>query len=373
MIKYIFKSTSGSFFRTIGRILAYVLIGIIVLIFSNYINILNVSANTGSGWGIDMRFDGTLQFHDSNKAIRNLVGQQVPYTIGNTTHVATYQTVQTGTASKFNIALLSQFLANNVYYINYYVCTENGHYSNVSSSYGGFNDIRNFSNQNLVYSKIQDAPVSNMPITNSNVTFGDCSIYTQVIVPKFNNEWVSLNFENTLSSQKLSVFGVEITTGGMYSSTTNEDIKNQVQDMQTSINNNIDDMKQKQDETNSYLKDETPPDADISTLGTVQGLLPPGPVDSLLNIPFKFLSVLTSSMGGVCTPITGNFVFDSTLTLPCFSELIWDNNSVPSELLNWLSLIPSAFILIKYFKHLYKKVDRAVSMETSSDDEWGVI
>lgn len=125
------------------------------------------------------------------------------------------------------------------------------------------------------------------------------------------------------------------------------------------------------DDMNDYLTDDTPPDSDISGLGNVSGLLPAGPLDSLLNIPFQFLSVLTSSMSGTCVPLSGDFVFDSTLTLPCFDELIYDN--VDTTLMNFISLIPSAFILIKYFKHLYKKVERAVSLETTTDDEWGAI
>ena len=41
--------------------------------------------------------------------------------------------------------------------------------------------------------------------------------------------------------------------------------------------------------------------------------------------------------------------------------------------MTFLQVVPCAFILIKYFKHLYKKVDRAVTMNTTADDEWGVI
>lgn len=124
-------------------------------------------------------------------------------------------------------------------------------------------------------------------------------------------------------------------------------------------------------ETNDFLKDDTAPETDISSLGTVQGLLPEGPVDSLLNIPLYFLSVITSSFGGVCVPLEGKFVFDSTLSIPCFSEMFYDN--VPAGLMIFINLIPSTFILMKYFKHLYKKVDRAVSMNSNSDDEWGVL
>lgn len=136
-------------------------------------------------------------------------------------------------------------------------------------------------------------------------------------------------------------------------------------------NDNLNDLKEQEKETYDYLTDETEPSSDISSLGNVQGLLPAGPVDSLLNIPFKFLSVVNSSFGGVCKPLEGPFVYDSTLTLPCFSEVFYDE--VPPLLLNFLSLIPASWILISYFKHLYKKVNRAVSMETNADDEWGVL
>lgn len=136
-------------------------------------------------------------------------------------------------------------------------------------------------------------------------------------------------------------------------------------------NDKLDQLQESQNKTNDYIMDDTPPEADISELGNVSGLLPPGPVDSLLNIPFNFLSILTSSFGGVCKPIEGKFVFDSTLSIPCFSSLFYDK--VPSALMIFLDIVPTAFMLISYFKHLYKKIERATSMETNSDDEWGVI
>ncbi len=163
------------------------------------------------------------------------------------------------------------------------------------------------------------------------------------------------------------------------------DVDNKLNGMWTNISSNIDYTKSQNDqimskqdetnkkmqETNDFLKDDTDPDVDVSSLATVSGLLPAGPVDSLLNIPFKFLSVISSSVSGTCVPVQTSWVFDSTLTLPCFSDQFY--NDVPSALMNFLSLIPSAFILITYFKYLYKKVDRAVSMNSTADDEWGVI
>lgn len=159
-----------------------------------------------------------------------------------------------------------------------------------------------------------------------------------------------------------------------------QNIKNQ-QDLENKLNNlnnsqqetnsKLDDLNNKTSETNDFLKDDTAPNSDISALGNVQGLLPPGPVDSLLNIPFTFLSIVVSSLSGTCVPLTGDFVFGSTLSIPCFGDTFYNN--VPPGLMIFINLIPSAFILIQYLKHLYKKVDRAVSLQTTTEDEWGVI
>lgn len=128
---------------------------------------------------------------------------------------------------------------------------------------------------------------------------------------------------------------------------------------------------QEQQKQTDFITSNDEPDADISSLGNVQGIFPPGPVDSLLNIPFQFLSIVTSSFSGTCTTMTINDFMGTNISIPCFSETIY--NKTPDFVMIFMDLIPAGFILIIYFKHLYKKVDRAVSMETDSDDEWGVI
>ena len=135
-------------------------------------------------------------------------------------------------------------------------------------------------------------------------------------------------------------------------------------------NDNLNKIDDSINKTNDYLKDDTPPKSDISSLGNVQGLFPPGPVDSLLNIPFEFLSILTSSFSETCVDMSFNFVFNQRFTIPCFDS-IYDEMS--PALLILVDTIPAAFILIKYFKYLYKKVDRATSLETTDEDEWGVL
>lgn len=153
----------------------------------------------------------------------------------------------------------------------------------------------------------------------------------------------------------------------------NNSIK-ETNDKLSETNAKIEDTNAKLEDINNSLNDDTEPNSDISSLGGVSGYLPEGPVDSLLNIPNYFLSTTISSLGGTCTPFTGKFVFDTDLSLLCFGDTFYQNDgTISSALMTFIDLIPSTFILIKYFKHLYKKVNRAVSLETNSDDEWGVI
>lgn len=112
----------------------------------------------------------------------------------------------------------------------------------------------------------------------------------------------------------------------------------------------------------------TTSDVDVSQMSGVQGILPAGPVDSLLSLPLTLINLLISGTSGSCTPFTFTFVFDETFTLPCF-DTFW--NQVPSSMLLFLSDLPAVYIFIKWAKSIYSRVERAVSFESSVDDEWG--
>lgn len=137
-----------------------------------------------------------------------------------------------------------------------------------------------------------------------------------------------------------------------------------------SVNDSIQDTNQSIKDMNDYISSDKEPNTNINELEGLTGLLPPGPLDSFLNLPAKFLNIFISSLNDTCVPLTFIFVFDKPITLPCFNTFY---AQVPNYLMNFLNLIPTCFIAIKYFKHLYKKVERATSFESNSDDEWGVL
>lgn len=184
------------------------------------------------------------------------------------------------------------------------------------------------------------------------------------------NVFTEIYFDNFESYDLFSVVvdNYSLTTTG---DSTSDVIAGVGQEIIENQNKNQQQTNERLDGIKDYLESDDEPSSDISSLGNVQGLLPPGPVDSLLNIPFKFLSIIVSSLGELCVPLSFNWVFDKTLTLPCFTDSFYNN--VPDYLMLFINLIPSGFILISYFKHLYKKVNRAVSLETNADDEWGVL
>lgn len=219
-------------------------------------------------------------------------------------------------------------------------------------NYGFYNGTNN-----SVEFRIQFKPTQTVNFTRFTLK------YNKEVIWNFHYNKASLNGV-TNSMEAINDLNQSIIIG-------NQNIINNQNQNQQQTNEKLDNLNKSVEDTNKFLKDDTEPNSDISSLGNVQGLLPAGPVDTLLNIPFTFLSVVNNSLSGTCVPLTGTFVFNSTLTIPCFGSMFYDN--VPEGLMVFINLIPSAFLLISYFKHLYKKVDRAVSLQSTDEDEWGVL
>lgn len=128
--------------------------------------------------------------------------------------------------------------------------------------------------------------------------------------------------------------------------------------------------------TQDFVTDTSAPSADdIATSDSIPsvGLLPSGPLDSILLLPVNILNSIIQSFGGSCSPVVAPlpFVGDQNLTFPCFSDTFYTGSFAP--LSTAVGGVASAFILYGYFKHLYKKVDRAISLETTDEDEWGIL
>lgn len=137
----------------------------------------------------------------------------------------------------------------------------------------------------------------------------------------------------------------------------------QINNQQTIINQN--------NATQDLIKDESAPN--MSSLSNSAGWLPPGPVDSILNLPLTFLQSLYNAVSGSCNPVILPVPYiNYNFELPCIST-IFDGFGVTS-LWNTIGLIASGFILYSYLTKLYKWVDDTLSFrENNHIDNWGGI
>lgn len=120
---------------------------------------------------------------------------------------------------------------------------------------------------------------------------------------------------------------------------------------------------------NSSINDSSSPDLD--GLKNTAGWLPAGPIDSILNLPLTLLNSLTTNLSKSCTPVELPLPYiDKTLTLPCLSSIYSQIDGL-SVWVNSIGVIASAFILFQYLMNLYKWVDDTLSFrENNFIDNW---
>lgn len=163
-------------------------------------------------------------------------------------------------------------------------------------------------------------------------------------------------------------------TGAIINNSANQILQNQNKNTQLIIESNKE-LKQEQEKTNEELgklndnlTNEDSPDLDALEDST--GWLPPGPVDSILNLPLTFFNNLISNLSKTCQPVNIPLPYvNKHLSLPCISTLYEQIGA--TTFLNWVGLIVGTIILYNYLLNLYKWVDDTIQMKDNSVDDWG--
>lgn len=119
-----------------------------------------------------------------------------------------------------------------------------------------------------------------------------------------------------------------------------------------------------------FSNDDNP---NMSGLENTAGWLPAGPVDSLINLPLSLLDNLSSNLGNTCQPFTATLPYvDEEITFPCQSEFYKEIGA--STLIDSVGLVASAFMLFCYLINLYGFVDKTLTFrENNYMDNWGGI
>lgn len=184
------------------------------------------------------------------------------------------------------------------------------------------------------------------------------------IINKYNYYTITI-FKNSVLSDE------DILTGLLQNNITN-DLQRDILNQQKEFNKKQDETNKKLDDLNKNLvSDESPK---LDALNNSAGWLPPGVLDSILNLPLSFLNNLFTSLSKSCHPVILPLPFvDKSLNLPCLSSIYSQIDGL-NELINSISIIASVFILFTYLIHLYKWVDDTLSFrENNYINDWGGI
>lgn len=112
-------------------------------------------------------------------------------------------------------------------------------------------------------------------------------------------------------------------------------------------------------------------DADVSGAGNVAGWLPPGPVDSLINLPLTFLTNVNTSLSKTCSPLDVNLPYvNKVVQIPCLNT-IFNQITGLNSFWTWVGTISSVVILFKYLVALYDYFDRLTTLQANFISDWG--
>lgn len=114
-------------------------------------------------------------------------------------------------------------------------------------------------------------------------------------------------------------------------------------------------------------------DADISGAGNVAGWLPPGPLDSLINLPLTMLTNINSSLNKTCSPLDVNLPYvNKTVEIPCLNT-IFNQITGLNSFWTWVGMIGSVLILYRYLINLYNYYDKLTDLQANFISDWGSV
>ena len=123
-----------------------------------------------------------------------------------------------------------------------------------------------------------------------------------------------------------------------------------------------------QEKSFDYVSDNT--DIDTSQIDGLVGYLPPGPLDSIINLPLSMLNSMQQNLQLTCAPLSFPVPFvPARFEIPCISTLYEKMGA--TTLINSLGTILATIILYKYFLYLYNWVDNILSLKSARLKGWG--
>lgn len=379
MPKKIVNWTFGSFFRTIGRIIAYTLLGCLVGLLLNKLNLLSfldiVNASTMpytsaylnvNQCEVNCNVSGTNCIMDLDNCIwdtNNTAGNSIQFGLNNGyLNKIEFNIKDSGDYQPGNYKLIINWGIDprniselNKYSIRVFGSRNNSNDIEISSTCSISNGTGNYDfNTSCNFSTLDKYDHFKILYTYAGA---NCTFVSSDNTYYCSNLTLTPQLSRAMSFNRINSFEYD------------DNPTNAINNQTTIINNNLD---RNFTEVKETLTDDSIPSTE--ELENMAGWLPPGPVDSILNLPLTMLNGLFNTMSNnSCQPVILTLPFvDRDLTLPCIRTIYQSINAM--SFINWVGAIASAFILFNYFLRLYSWVDKTLTFrENNYIDNWSGI
>lgn len=315
-----------SFFRTIGRILAYLVIGGLIAYLLSFVNIANVKA---ASYVMPSDFEVPTWARFSNCTSKDVCTSHTNTQLYGSLWYsnANLYTTANGSGIGLNIYTLEGFNANNYYTVNVLVEVTDDSEMNYGTPLAITSNDKKVGvglNETQAYQVAGSATVNSM--TNVEVrSYRDESTY---ITYSTGASILSYTFKANTSGNfvfmtmstganftgEWKLYGYQIIDHGSQAPSTSEiqqALQNNFYDLENSINSNINEMKDKQDETNDILDagiNGESEDTESSSCGIICKLK--GIFTGIIELPTKLVSLLIDALKSLIVPDDMDFIND---------------------------------------------------------------
>lgn len=368
-MKKIINWSFGSFFKTIGRIFAYLFLSLLLMLIFNKLNInffMKINASTATNWSQGLPSVARGEFYMCTGSNCSNIGLNDN---GLTLEDGTIRRLLTTNIINFDRPVIFQFPTGSLktgylYVGEIYLCGSKNYSDSTYSMYSGpySKPFVSSSQQVLInYMGLNNKPGVNSPDSSYEL----CRLYSGLFVPNESSTWVSFKLDPNTATNNMhfAIVSYNIRELGIYSDTIKQIIDESNNNVTDAVNNVT-------DAVNNANKNIT--DSDISGAkndsDSFFNNFDSGDTGSLMNLvklPLKFLNNLNNK----CTSITFNTGYLGNITLPCLSTTLYNQNGL-APIINIGSLILNGSIMYGCIKSI---IDCVNNLKNPDNDEVEVI
>lgn len=357
MIKKIFNWSFGAFFRTIGRIFAYLLIGILLLFVGSKLGFnfgfIKVNAATVNQWADNLPVLNRVQMYECGASqcydkTTDFGGIQTG-TEGDRKYIFSSSKLTVDTSGGTVIQTTTGDVLNKgyLYLTKFYICNN----PNISSyNYRiGNTDYSTPNKFNADILALNDSALSTSPGISS-LGYSSCRLYSGLYVPTTTgNNWISIQFtSNNTQTTKFAIIAVQTENLGIYTNT----IKQIIESSNGNVVDAVGQVKEETKKTNDTLNDDDTTEADSKISGFFNDFNDNSHgLTAIITAPLNAVNAMLSTS---CVAPTATYK-GSTFSLPCGS-ILWSQDGADS-FKTFINLIYGGLVCYGILKSLFKDVN----------------